>query len=376
MAVINKGLDNIYVKESKICFIDGENSKLYYRGYSIEELAENSNFEEVAYLLIHGQLPTKDQLDTFNSFLAKNRGIDEIMSLMRLIPKTSHPMDMIRTTISALGMHDPDASDNSRDASVRKALRMLAKAPTIVATFARLRKGQDAVKPDQDLGHAANFLYMLSGKKPTEREAKIMDIMLILHAEHEMNASSFACSVTVSTLSDMYSAITSGIGTLKGPLHGGANEAALKMFMRVGGPNKAEEFVTETMKKKEKIMGFGHRIYKSLDPRYKVTKPIAEELAKQRGKTALYETAVRVEDAAIKALAAAKLFPNVDYYSGIVFSNLGIDTDIFTNLFAMSRISGWAAHTLEYLDDNRLIRPKAYYTGTLDLKYVPIERRG
>ncbi|MBI4258030.1 MAG: citrate synthase/methylcitrate synthase [Thaumarchaeota archaeon] len=375
MVVVNKGLDNIYVKESKICFIDGENSKLYYRGFSIEELAEKSNFEEVAYLLIHGQLPTREQLSSFNSFLAENRGIEEIMNLMRLIPKTSHPVDMLRTAVSALGMHDSEASDNSRDATVRKALRVLAKAPTIVAAFDRLRKGKEPVKPDARLSHAANFLYMLSGKKPTEREAKILDIMLILHAEHEMNASSFSCSVTVSTLSDMYSAITSGIGTLKGPLHGGANEAALKMFMRVGDPSKAEEFVDEALRRKEKIMGFGHRIYKSLDPRYRVTKPIAAELAKQRGKMSLYETAVRVEDAAIKALAASKLFPNVDYYSGIVFSNLSIDPDLFTNIFTIARISGWAAHTLEYLEDNRLIRPKAYYTGTLDLKYVPIERR-
>ena len=373
--VVNRGLDNIYVKESQICFIDGENSRLYYRGFSIEELAEQSTFEEVAYLLIHGTLPTEEQLGAFNSFLVANRGIEEISPLLSRIPQTSHPMNMLRTAISALGMYDPEAADNSKEANIRKSLRMLAKAPAIVAAFHRRRKGLDPVAPDPRLDHAANFLLMLLGRRPDKREARIMDIMLILHAEHEMNASTFACMVTASTLSDLYSAITSGIGTLKGPLHGGANEAALRMFLKVGRPEKASAFVEETMAQKQKIMGFGHRIYKSLDPRYRVTKPLAEELSAKKGRTELYQTAVKIEEAAIKALAGSKLFPNVDYYSGIVFNHLGVDPDLFTTLFAMARISGWAAHTVEYLDENRLIRPKAYYTGSLDMKYVPLGMR-
>lgn len=374
---IYKGLDGILVKKSSICFIDGEKSRLYYRGYSVEELAKYSNFEETTYLLLFGKLPTKRELDSFKYELAERRHLQKkIISLLNLMPEATRPIDVLRTAISALSIVDPHPYDLSCEKNLERGIDVIAKMPTIIAAFDRLRRGLKVVKPNSNFSHAGNFLYMLTGKTPEEYDTKILDLCLLLHVEHELNASTFSSMVTISSLSDMYSAITSAIGTLKGPLHGGANEAALSMFLEVGEPDKAEEYVKKVINGGRRIMGFGHRIYKNYDPRHKILKEVGKEFSKLRGKEKLFEVAMKVEEAALKRLMEKKLFPNVDFYSGVVFHLLGIPNDLFTAVFAASRVVGWVAHCLEYLKDNRLIRPKAYYTGKLDLRYVPLEQRG
>ena len=374
--VIHKGLDNVYVKESKICYIDGEASKLFYRGYSIEELAEHSTFEETSHLLIYGWLPTRSQLDKFTRQLESHRMLEpKVLGTMKDFPLRSDPMDILRTAVSALGLYDPQPMTDDISARIDKSLMILAKVPTIITAFQRLRTGNEPIPPKGHLSHAAEFLYMLTGRDPDPYDAHVMDVALILHAEHEMNASTFACTVTASTLADMYSVITSGIGTLRGPLHGGANEAALKTVLEVGDPSHAESYVTDALAHKKRIMGFGHRVYKTWDPRYLILKKLAGELAVRKGQTKLYDTAVAIETSARTHLEGTPIFPNVDSYSGIVFHMLGIETDLFTPIFAMSRISGWTAHAIEYLEANRLIRPKALYIGKIGLPYVPIDSR-
>ena len=373
--VIHKGLDSILVNESSICLIDGERSRLYYRGYSIDDLADKSSYEEVAYLLINGQLPTKFQLDEFKATLFRESPLSQVtMVLLKAYPSNSHPMDVLRTTISSLALEDAGLTQD-KTINLQRAIRILAKAPVIISAFERIRQGKEPLLPKKELGHAANFLYMVHGDVPSTYDAKVMDTALSLHAEHEMNASTFSGIVTASTLSDMYSIITAGIATLRGSLHGGANEEALKMIIEVGSPENAVRFVEERLKQKKRIMGFGHRIYKTYDPRYTVLKSIAEKLGAVKGKEILYDTAVRVEREALEHLSDSKIFPNVDFYSGLVFHMLGLRTDLFTPIFASSRIAGWSAHVLEYLEDNRLIRPKAAYTGEVDLRFIPIEQR-
>lgn len=374
--VIHKGLDGVYVKESNICFIDGEASKLFYRGYSIEELAANSTFEETAYLLIYGSLPTRPQLDKFTKHLEKSRPLEAgVLQLTRQFPAHSDPMDVLRTAVSALGLYDPKPMVDDLSLKIEKGLAILSKMPTIITAFERLRKGKEPIPPKGHLSHAAEFLYMLTGKEPDPYDAHIMDVSLILHAEHEMNASTFACTVTASTLADIYSIITSGIGTLRGPLHGGANEAALNTVLQVGDPSRAEAYVADALAKHERIMGFGHRVYKTWDPRYVILKKFAGELAAKKGQEHLFETANAIETSARKHLEGTPIFPNVDSYSGIVFHILGIQTDLFTPIFAMSRIAGWTAHAIEYLQANRLIRPKALYVGSTGTPYTSIESR-
>jgi len=374
--VIHKGLDNVYVKESKICFIDGEASKLFYRGYSINDLAAHSTFEETVYLLIYGKLPTKRQLRDFENRVLANRPLEAgLLQLLRSFPTTSDPMDVLRTAVSAMGLYDPKPATNIIEQRIDKALRILGKAPTVIAAFDRLRNKKEPVPPQTNLGHSANFLQMLTGKPPDPYDAHVMDVALILHAEHEMNASTFACTVTASTLADMYSIITSGIAALRGPLHGGANEEALKTVLEVGDPSKAEEYVTRALAEKRRIMGFGHRVYKTWDPRYVILKKLGRELAPKKGQTKLFETAEAIEQSALKHLAGSTIFPNLDSYSGTVFHMLGIPTDQFTPVFAMSRISGWTAHSIEYLEANRLIRPKALYTGEPPRPYTPLNAR-
>jgi citrate synthase len=373
---IHKGLDDVYVNESKICFIDGEASKLFYRGYSIEDLAEHSTFEETTYLLIYGRLPTKQQLQDFKKRIQSHRSLEPgLLQLIRSFPTTSDPMDVLRTAVSAMALYDPQPASDKVEERIDKALRILSKAPTIIAAFDRLRNGKEPISPRSDLEEAADFLQMLTGRTPDPYDAHVMDVALILHAEHEMNASTFSCTVTASTLADMYSIITSGIGTLRGPLHGGANEAALKTVMEVGDPSNAESYVTKALAEKKRIMGFGHRVYKTWDPRYVILKKLGAELAARKGETRLFETAVAIEQSALKHLAGSSIFPNVDSYSGVVFHTLGIPTDLFTPVFAMSRIAGWTAHALEYVEANRLIRPKALYVGQTGLQYTPIDRR-
>jgi citrate synthase len=374
--VIHKGLDNVYVNESKICFIDGEASKLFYRGYSIGDLAEHSTFEETAYLLIYGSLPTKQGLEDFKKRIQSNRFLEPgLLQLIRSFPLTSDPMDVLRTSVSALALYDSQPATDEIPERIDKALRILGKAPTIIAAFDRLRNGRQPISPRLDLGHAANFLQMLTGKTPDTYDAHVMDVALILHAEHEMNASTFSCTVTASTLADMYSIITSGIGTLRGPLHGGANEAALRTVMEVGDSSKAEEYVTKALAEKKRITGFGHRVYRTWDPRYVILKKLGAELASRKGEAKLFDTAVAIEQSALEHLAGSPIFPNVDSYSGVVFHTLGIPTDLFTPVFAMSRIAGWTAHAIEYLEANRLIRPKALYVGQISLPYTPIDGR-
>jgi citrate synthase len=374
--VIHKGLDNVYVKESKICFIDGEASKLFYRGYSIDDLAEHASFEETAYLLIKGWLPTRSQLDEFKTRIETYRALESgVLKLIREFPAQSDPMDVLRTAVSALGLYDPHPTTDKLEERIDKALRILAKTPTIITAFDRIRNQREPISPKLGLSHAADFLFMLTGKEPDPYDAHVMDVALILHAEHEMNASTFSCTVTASTLADMYSIITSGIGTLRGPLHGGANEAALKTVMEVGEPSKAESYVAEALAQKKKIMGFGHRVYKTWDPRYVILKKIGGELAAKKGQTGLFDTAVAIEASARKHLEGLPIFPNVDSYSGIVFHVLGISTDLFTPIFAMSRVAGWTAHAIEYLEANRLIRPKALFVGKVGLPYIPMESR-
>ena len=374
--VIHKGLDNVYVKESGICFIDGEASKLFYRGYSIEDLAGHSTFEETAYLLIYGWLPTSSQLEKFRRRLESYRPVDPgVLQLIQSFPTHSDPMDVLRTAVSALGLYDPQPMSDDIEVRLDKGLRILAKVPTIITAFDRIRNGKEPVPPKAGLGHAADFLYMLTGNEPDAHDAHAMDVALILHAEHEMNASTFACTVTASTLADMYSIITSGIGTLRGPLHGGANEAALQTVLEVGDATRAESYVVEALAQKKKIMGFGHRVYKSWDPRYLILKQLGRELAAKKGQTKLFDTAVAIEMSARRHLEGTTIFPNVDSYSGILFHILGIQTDLFTPIFAMSRITGWTAHSIEYLQANRLIRPKALYVGKTGLAYLPLESR-
>ncbi len=374
--VIHKGLDNVYVKESKICFIDGEASKLFYRGYSIEDLAAHSTFEETAYLLIYGALPTRRQLQDFQNRILANRSLEPgLLQLLRSFPHSSDPMDVLRTAVSAMGLYDSQPATDIIEQRIDKALRILGKAPTIIAAFDRLRNNQDPVPPQSDLNHSANFLHMLIGKPPDPYDAHVMDVALILHAEHEMNASTFSCTVTASTLADMYSIITSGIGTLRGPLHGGANEAALKTVLEVGDSSKAEDYVTKALAERRRIMGFGHRVYRTWDPRYVILKKLGKELASKKGQTKLFETAEAIEESALRHLAGSPIFPNVDSYSGIVFHMLGIPTDQFTPIFAMSRISGWTAHSIEYLEANRLIRPKALYVGEQPRRYMAVDAR-
>ena len=374
--VIHKGLDNVYVKESRICFIDGEASKLFYRGYSIDDLAAHSTFEETAYLLIFGKLPTKMQLQEFVRKIENYRALDpRLLRLIASFPPSCDPMDALRTAVSSLSLFDPNPTTDQLETRIDKALQILAKTPTIIAAFDRARNRKDPVAPQASLSHAADFLYMLSEKTPDSYEAHVMDVALILHAEHEMNASTFSCTVAASTLADMYSIITAGIAALRGPLHGGANEAALRTVQEVGDPSNAERYVTQALAERKRIMGFGHRVYKTWDPRYRILKGLGADLAVRCGQQKLYDTALAIETSALQHLSGAPIFPNVDSYSGVVFHMLGITTDLFTPIFAMSRIAGWSAHSVEYLESNRLIRPKAYYVGPVGLRYVPIDER-
>lgn len=375
--VIHKGLDNIYVKETEISFIDGQKGKLYYRGYPIEVLAEKSHFEEVAYLLWYGWLPKKRELDAFKERLKKYRNIpDEVVNFMKALPKNVLPMDVLKAGVSILGAYDPGALAHDLDTKLSTAEKIMAKIPTIIAYWYRIKHGKEPIPPNPDLDHAANFLYMIYGKEPDELAAKVMDVALILHAEHGMNASTFANLVAASTLTDLYSATVAGIAALKGPLHGGANERALRMIMEVGSPDKAEEYIKQKLAKKERIMGFGHRVYKTFDPRAKILKKLAKELAEKAGKKQLFETAEAIERVTVSLLGETKrVYTNVDFYSGIVYHTLGIPIECFPAIFAMARVVGWTAHTIEYWAKNRLIRPRAHYKGKLDKEYIPIELR-
>jgi citrate synthase len=370
-----KGLEGVVATTSKICYIDGEEGVLAYRGIDIHELADNSTFEETCYLLWNGALPTKIQLKELHERLAAERKLDPaIIQMLRSLPKGAMPMDVLRTAVSALGLYDPEEKKGDHATNVSKSIRLTSQIAMIVAAYDRLRKGKDVVTPDPSLSHPANFLLMLNGEAPSKTAERALDIALILHADHELNASTFAARVTAATLSDMHSAITSAIGTLKGPLHGGANEAVFHILEDIDARHADPvEYVREMLAQKKKISGFGHRVYHTEDPRATHLRKMSEDLCKSSGQPKWFEMSRKIEQF-IKD--EKKLNANVDFYSASTYHVLGIDVDLFTPIFAVSRISGWSAHVIEQLDDNRLIRPRADYIGPeYPQHWVPVDKR-
>lgn len=367
-----RGLEGIVAAESKISSIIDDT--LTYVGYNIDDLADNATFEEVVYLLWHTRLPKEDELAELTKQLAENAEVPQaIFDQFKSYPLQSvHPMAALRTAVSLLGVFDEEADDMSPEANYRKAIRLQAKIATVVTGFSRIRKGLEPVAPKPELGYAANFLYMLHGKEPQAIEVEAFNKALVLHADHELNASTFTARVCVATLSDVYSGITAAIGALKGPLHGGANEQVMKMLSEIGSIDNVESWVQNKLDNKEKIMGFGHRVYRKGDPRAKHLRVMSEKLTKLTGKPELYDMSVKIHDMVVgqKGLPA-----NVDFFSASVYDSLGIEHDLFTPIFAVSRTSGWVAHILEQYANNRLIRPRAEYVGPGMQKYVPINER-
>ncbi len=376
---ISSGLEGIYIQESKICKVDGINGRLYYRGYSIETLNDNSDYEEVCYLLLYGRLPKKDEFEKFKSDLRNERTVStEVMYLARSLSKKMHPTDVLKTAVSALASEDEELADNSPEANARKAVRLISKIATLAAAIERARNGKEPVAPDPSLSHTDNFMYMLTGSKPSSGQSKLINTMFVLHAEHSSNASTFTTLVAGSTLADIYSSVTAGMAALKGPLHGGADEAALKMMMNIGDPGNTEQYIEDALAGKQKIMGFGHRVYKTYDPRARILRSYLEELRNDKDPETrrLIEIAIRAEKLMIDKLGNSKgIWPNVDFFSGPLYVWAGIPPELFTSIFAASRMVGWCAHLLEYWTNNRIFRPLEFYTGELDLKYVDIDKR-
>jgi citrate synthase len=374
-AVAGKGLEGIVAANSGICWIDGEAGVLAYRGIDIHELAENSTFEECTYLLWNGHLPNAFALREFQAQLALARSLDQrIVDLLRSFPSSATPMEVLRTAVSALSFYDADEKDNSHDANVRKAYNLTAQIAMIVAIYDRIRKGLEVVPPDRSLSHAGNFLWMLNGVKPSETATRTLDIALILHADHELNASTFAARVIAATLSDIHSAITGAIGALKGPLHGGANEGVMRLLLTIdkAGADPVD-YVKSMLAAKQKISGFGHRVYKTEDPRATHLRRMSEQLGKDAGQPKWYEMSRAIE---LYIKQDKKLNANVDFYSASTYATLGIDIDLYTPIFAISRTAGWAAHVIEQLDDNRLIRPRAEYIGPeYPTHWIAVEER-
>jgi citrate synthase len=372
--VAKAGLEGVVAAESRISDVNGEKGELIYAGYDIHDLAQHSTFEEVVYLLWNGKLPTRGELEQLKQQINSEAGIPTaIQDLVASVPKNANPMDVLRTIVSALGFYDPDLSESSPEANLRRAIRLTAKFPTIVATFQRVRNGLLPIEPRKDLSIAANFLFTLRGAQPDEVSTRTMDLAFVLHADHELNASTFAARVTAATLSDMYSATVSAIGTLKGPLHGGANEGVIKNLLEIGSVDRVEAWVRHQLAEKKRIMGFGHRVYRTEDPRATHLREMSRQLAERTGEKRWYEMSRKMEEVMMRE---KHLNPNVDFYSASTYYALGIPTDLFTPIFACSRISGWTAHVLEQFKNNRLIRPRAQYVGPRGLKYVPIEERG
>lgn len=373
MATAGAGLEGVVATTSSICFIDGDAGVLSYQGYNIHTLADNATFEEVVYLLWHGKLPQEGELNALKAELVAERELPaEIIAFLKSVPKAT-PMDVLRTAVSMLGIYDPLAADTSIEANEKKAVKLVSKIAAIVSGYDRLRNGKDVIPPDPKLSHAANFLYTLTGKRPDDVMEKVFDIALTLHADHELNASTFAARVTAATLSDIYSAATSAIGALKGPLHGGANEAVVHMLLSTKTSDEAVAKVKQDLANKVKIPGFGHRVYRGFDPRAIHLKKLSEELGKRTGNEQLYEKSTKVEQTVKQE---KNLNANVDFYSASAYYALGIPVDLFTPIFAVSRISGWTAHILEQYRHNRLIRPRADYTGAADgQRWVPLEKR-
>jgi 2-methylcitrate synthase len=372
-SALSRGLEGVVANESAVCYVFGEEGRLIYRGYDINDLADHSTFEETAYLLLHGDLPTKEQLKAFVSQLKAGQKLDKVVQrVIRNAPITASPMDVLRTAVSAAVFVDPDAHDNSAAAERRKAVRLIAQLPTMVAMFHRLRNGQKPVGPRRGLSLAANFLYMISGSVPEPDVERAFDVALILHADHELNASTFAARVIAATLADVHGAVTGAMAALAGPLHGGANMEVMKMLLDIRSPDRAEAWVREALAQKRKIMGFGHRVYRTEDPRAAHLRRLSEALGRKFGQSHWFAMQRIIEDVMKREKG---LFCNVDFYSATTYYVMGLPLDLYTPIFAVSRVSGWCAHVLEQHADNRLIRPRAEYIGAMDRKWVPPRRR-
>lgn len=376
------GLAGIPVAESSVSYVDGQAGHLEYRGIDIEQLAERSTFEESSFLLLYGHLPSEEELKVFDIRLRHHRRIKySIRDMIKCYPDSAHPMDALQAGVAAMGMFYPIKTDltsdleEAYDMADKAAIRLIAKVPTLVAAHARMRKGDDPIPPRDDLSHAANFLYMLTGEEPDPLAERIMDVALIVHAEHTMNASTFSAMVTGSTLADPYTVISSAVGTLSGPLHGGANEEVLEMLDEIGTVENVEPYLTDKITKKAKITGLGHRIYKTKDPRATLLQKLYVDLTERFGEDPTYQIAQKIEELSNATLGAKGVCPNVDFYSGIVYRKLGIDTDLFTPIFAVARVSGWLAHWREMIGNTRIFRPTQIYTGKHGEPYVPMDER-
>ena len=368
-----KGLEGVVANQSAICYVFGEEGRLIYRGYDIHDLADHSTFEETAYLLLYGDLPKRDQLKTFTAAIKAAQKLPKaVQRIIKEAPRTAPPMDVLRTAISAAVFVDPDRGDDSRAAESRKATRLIAQFPTLVAAFHRLRSGQKPLAPRRGLNLAANLLYMMSGTLPDPEAAKAMDVALILHADHELNASTFAARVIAATLADMHGAVTGAMAALAGPLHGGANTEVMKMLLEIGTPDRTEAWVRAALAQKKKIMGFGHRVYRTEDPRAAHLRRMSEELARKAGQPQWFAIQQVLEDVMRRDKG---LYCNVDFYSASMYYVMGIPLDLYTPIFAVSRVSGWCAHVLEQHADNRLIRPRADYVGAMNRTWTPLSRR-
>ncbi len=369
----SKGLEGVVAAQTGISHIDGINGRLFYRGIDINDLAANSTFEETTALLWYGKLPTKGQLERFQQKFADNRLVpNDVISILLSLPKKTSPMGVLRTAVSVMATYDPDEGDNSLEANVNKSIRLTASMPTVVAAWNRIRNGLWPVTPSKTLSHAANFLYMLTDRVPSETEAKVLDTALILHADHGLNASTFAARITASTLSNLHSSITSAIGTLKGPLHGGANEQVMRMLLEIGDVDRVEQYLRGMFAAKKKIMGFGHRVYKADDPRAAWLQKLSKQIGESTNNMRWYQISERIREIVQKETS---LPINVDFYSASLYYTLGIPIDIFTPIFAISRVAGWTAHVYEQYSDNRLIRPESEYIGPMNVPYVPISER-
>ena len=376
---VHYGLEGVYFTDSKISKVDGINGRLYYRGYAIEDIAKYSSFEETCYLLLYGKLPKKEELDSFSKAMAAERDLpDFILDMISKLSGREKQMHILSATISALSAFDSETENQSPEANMRKSIRLISKLSSIVAAMGSAALGNGYTKPSPELGHAENLLYMLTGKKPDTSKARMLDKMLMLHAEHSSNASTFACLVSASTLSDMYLSVVAGISALKGPLHGGADENALAMLHEIGNPDNTEEYIEQALAGKKKIMGFGHRVYKTYDPRARIIKESLMEIMNGSNEDVKNVTAIalRAEQLMIGKLGKTHgIWPNVDFFSGPVYEYLGIPSGLFTPLFAASRIPGWCAHIMEYWQNNKLLRPLENYTGGIGLKFVKMEDR-
>lgn len=371
--IVAKGLEGVVASETSLSFIDGQEGVLLYRGYNIHDLADEASYPEALYLLWDGELPDSRELAAFRGRLADQRALDDrALEILRQIPRDASPMSVLRTAVSALGTYDPDSEESSAEANRRKAERLVAKIPTIIAAFHRLREGEEPVGPDPDLSHAGNFLYMLRGEEPREVEARALDTSLLLYLDHGLNASTFTCRVVASTLSDLHSAVTGGIGALRGALHGGANEQAMRMLLEIGARDRASAWVDEALEEGRRIMGFGHRVYRTEDPRATHLRAMSDELSSSLGEPKWHEIARQVEEA---MLDRKGIDCNVDFYCGTVYHTLGIPLDLYTPLFATGRVGGWAGHVMEQHADNRLIRPRAEYVGPSERSWVPLADR-